>query len=296
LGGHELLVQEGAAALNDMDIKAMQETINAVLQDWRQGDCVLASQWFVHRCDPQQPLTEEAKQNANAEVDLIESEVMGFAVITQTCDITRRCEERPFVEVVPLIPKDDQFLYEVKRGRRPQFAFIPGVAEHKLIADLDRIMTVEKAVITNWNRILGCLNDQQTRELGKALARKRTRFAFPDEFTHFVHQLQRKFQDKHSKQSDEGEALRALLEVRVRAASSWDAAEINLIFLFVRDEDEPTFKGTNWSQLLDQWLKLIPASEKFTSVEGQVLTLDDLTAKDYLESDPLDLDHLSISN
>jgi hypothetical protein len=280
-----------------MDIKTMQETINAALQDWRQGDCVLAPQWFVHRCNPQQPLTEEAKQNVNDEIDLIESEIMGFAVITQTCDITRKCEERPFVEVVPLIPKDDdQFLYEVQRGRRPQFAFIPGVSEHKLIADLDRVMTVEKAVMTNWNKVRGCLNDQQTRELGKALARKRTRFAFPNEFTHFVHQLHKKFQDKHSKQSDEGEALRALLEVRVRAAPSWDAAEINLIFLFVRDEDEATFKGTDWSQLLDQWLKLVPVCERFTSVEGQVLTLDDLTAKDYLESDPLDLDHLSISN
>jgi hypothetical protein len=282
--------------LNDMDIKTMQETVNAALQDWRQGDCVLAPQWFVHRCDPLQPLTEESKQNANDEIDLIESEVTGFAVITQTCDITRKCEERPFVEVVPLISKDDQFLYEVRRGRRPQFAFIPGVSEHKLVADLDRVMTVEKAVVAGWSRVRGCLSDEQIRNLSKALARKRVRFAFPNEFTHFVNPLQSKFQNKHSKQSDEGEALQALLEVRVRAAPSWDASEINLIFLFVRDEDEATFKGTNWSQLLDQWLKLVPASEKFTSVEGQVLTLDDLTAKDYLESDPLDLDHLSISN
>jgi hypothetical protein len=28
-------------------------------------------------------------------------------------------------------------------------------------------------------------------------------------------------------------------------------------------------------------------------VNGVVMTLDDLTARDYVESDPLDLDHLS---
>ena len=34
-------------------------------------------------------------------------------------------------------------------------------------------------------------------------------------------------------------------------------------------------------------------SERFVRVDGVVLTLDDLTARDFVESDPLDLDHLS---
>jgi hypothetical protein len=40
-------------------------------------------------------------------------------------------------------------------------------------------------------------------------------------------------------------------------------------------------------------LKRIPATGRFTDVDGVVVTLDDLTARDYVESDPLDLDHLS---
>jgi hypothetical protein len=32
---------------------------------------------------------------------------------------------------------------------------------------------------------------------------------------------------------------------------------------------------------------------RLRSVEGVVTSLDDLTARDYVESDPLDLDHLS---
>ncbi|HEY9599662.1 MAG TPA: hypothetical protein V6D33_18525, partial [Cyanophyceae cyanobacterium] len=58
-------------------------------------------------------------------------------------------------------------------------------------------------------------------------------------------------------------------------------------------EEQVQFQGTGWDKLLQQWLNLIPASGRFQSVEGQVVTLEDITAKDYVESDPLDLDHLS---
>jgi hypothetical protein len=40
-------------------------------------------------------------------------------------------------------------------------------------------------------------------------------------------------------------------------------------------------------------LKRVPATGRFTEVDGAVLTLDDLTAREYVESDPLDVDHLS---
>lgn len=43
-------------------------------------------------------------------------------------------------------------------------------------------MTVEKAVVAQWERKEGCLNDQEIRDLGIALTRKRARFAFPDDF------------------------------------------------------------------------------------------------------------------
>ena len=39
--------------------------------------------------------------------------------------------------------------------------------------------------------------------------------------------------------------------------------------------------------------KALPQSGRFVRVDGLVQTLDDLTARDYVESDPLDLDHLS---
>lgn len=276
---------------NERDVWIQE--VDTALRDWCQGDCVLGENWFVYRFDPQRPLTSESADVAQEETDLAESEVKGFVVVTQTCDIVRSCKDRPFIEVVPLVEVDEQKLYEIQRGKRPQYAYIRGVAELNLVADLDRVMTVEKAVVAKWQRKQGCRNDDEIRLLGQALARKRIRFAFPDDFVIFANKLQKRMQDKHDKSSVEGNALRALREIRVSAAPSWNASEIQLMFWFIRHEEQIQFKELGWDQLLKQWLELLPVSGRFQSVEGLVASLEDITAKDYVESDPLDLDHLS---
>ena len=277
--------------VNDRDIWI--QATDTILKEWCQGDYVLGEHWFIYRFNPQRPLTSDSADVAKEETDLAESEVKGFAIVTQTCDIVRSCNERPFVEIVPLVEVDEQQLHDVQRSRRPQYAYIPGVAGLNLVADLDRIMTVEKAVVAEWERKPGCLSDDEIRALGQALTRKRARFAFPDDFTDFARKLQNRLRDKHDKATDEGEALRALREIRVRAEPSWNSSEIRLIFWFIRDEDQNQFKGVGWDQFLNQWLQLIPESGQYKNVEGSVVALEGMTAKEYVESDPLDLDHLS---
>ena len=65
------------------------------------------------------------------------------------------------------------------------------------------------------------------------------------------------------------------------------------MFWFIRDEDEPTFEKQGWDHYLDAWLERVSSTDRFIDVVGVVTTLDDMTARDYVESDPLDLDHLS---
>lgn len=268
--------------------------VDAALSDWRQGDCWVAQdQWFVHRFALATPLTNEATSAATEGVDLAEVEVTGFVLLSQTCDIVRSCADRPYLEIAPLVRVDESPLREIERGRRPRYAFIPALSSDRLVADLDRVMTVEKGVLTGVERIPGCRNDNESRSFGQALARKRTRWAFPDDFTQLASGLQSRLQEKHDKQSDEGAALRALRQIRVRAAPSWDSGSIEVTFWFIRHEEEPDFRGTSWHKLLEKWLELVPEVGRYESVEGAVVTLDDLTARDYIESDPLDLDHLS---
>ncbi|MFE8034296.1 hypothetical protein [Thiohalocapsa marina] len=267
--------------------------IDDALQRWRQGDCVLGEQWFVFRVSPDAPLTEDAAAAAEGGVDNAEGAVFGFAVLTQTCDIVRDCGERPFLEVCPLVEVDEDKLHEIERGRRPNYAYLRGVADRHLAADLDRVMTVEKPVVAQWERVAGCIDDSDIRRLSLALSRKRARVAFPDDFVGFVTPLTNRISSKHDKESEEGRALRALREIRVRAAPSWDAESVQLMFWFIRNEDQPTFERQGWDVLLQAWLKRVPVRGRFGEVGGAVLTLDDLTARDYVESDPLDIDHLS---
>lgn len=269
------------------------ERVDAVLADWRQGDCVLGEQWFLFRLDPSDPLTPAAKEAAAEGAEAAEVEVRGLMIATQTCDIVRRCQDRPFVEVCPLVEVGEDELHQIERGQRPRYAYVPAVAKERLVGDLDRVMTVEKAVVASWTRTVGCDSDAETRTLARALARKRVRFAFPDDFTRLVRKLQSRLQQKHGKNSDEGRALRSLREIRVRAAPSWSADAVQLLFWFLRNENEPDFEGKEWDDQRKKWLKLVRASDRFTQVDGIVTTLDDITARDYVESDPLDLDHLS---
>jgi hypothetical protein len=271
--------------------------VDEALRVWCQGDCILGKSWFVHRFAPALPLTKEAAKIAAdagaADIDLAESEVTGLMIASQSCDIVRSSADRPFVEVCPLVQLDEAVLKEVERGRRPQFAFVPGIATRGLAADLDRVMTVEKAIIAGWERTPGCDDDKAKRRLASALARKRVRFAFPDDFAAFAKKLQSRLADKHDKNSNEGRGLRDLREIRVRAAPSWYDQRVNVFFWFILNDDAADCEGMSWTALLNDWLKLVPASGRFRSVDGLVVALEDLTARDYVESDPLDLDHLS---
>ena len=79
----------------------------------------------------------------------------------------------------------------------------------------------------------------------------------------------------------------------MQATPSWNASSVELFFWFLRDEEDAEFEGKRWADLLQAWLKLVQSTGRFVSVNGQVATLEDVTAAEYVASDPLDLDHLS---
>lgn len=48
-----------------------------------------------------------------------------------------------------------------------------------------------------------------------------------------------------------------------------------------------------WDELVDSWLRQAEPFESIRSIDGAMIPLDEMTALEYLESDPLDLDYLS---
>lgn len=227
------------------------------------------------------------------DVDVVDQEVDGFMVITQTCDIVRSSGDRPFVQLCPLLRVTEQVLEEVRKSRVVRYAYIPGLAERLFVADLDRVMTVEKPFLYAQTRISGGFDEDGRRLLARGLARKWSRFAFPDEFQFMCDKLLTRLKGKHDKSTPEGRALRALREIRVRAAPEWGADDMEIMFFFVREAETLEFGGIPWAGWLAKWMDLIDRREPYGHVEGQVVTLEDMTALDYVESDILDLRQLS---
>lgn len=285
--------------LTDEDEKAIDEALRV----WRQGDvCLDAGLEFLHLADVSRPHSPASLQVADALEDSggvmragptpILDEVRGVVMLTQTCDVVRGCRERPFVEVAPLIRMPEGEVEAIRRLKRPAFAHVEATAEACLVADLDRTMTVEKALVSRWTRIPGWETDDELRDFALALTRKRTRFAFPDDFVSAAQPLQKNLVAKHDKQTEEGSHLRVLREIRIRAAPSWDGDPVQLSWWFVKDSD-PVGVNVDWPTFLDQWLARFDQSGRFQLDSLIACRLEDMTARDYVESDRLDLDRLS---
>lgn len=261
-----------------MTEQAATDAVDNALAAWRQGDCVVGEQWFAYR-------------QAEGEDGLREVPVEGLVVVSQTCDVVRTVRDRSFVEVAPLVKVPEAHLHGIRRGRMLRYAHVPGVADQSLVADLERTMTVHKELVARWARVEGCMTDQDARLFAEMLARKRLRFAFPDDFTEFVRPLQERFREKHDKNSPEGEAMRALQEIRVQARPSWAASPISLDFFMVCDEATKEAIGAQ----LPAWSQLLKPRTPYQTVDFMKVTLDELTAAQYLATDPLDLEYLSWS-
>lgn len=282
--------------------RAAEDAIDDELRHWRQGDVSLdAGLEFVHVADLARPHSQasvEAVGGSDGETQLagiatIASDVEGVVVLTQTCDIVRSCQNRPFVEIAPLVRLDDAMVEQVRRLKRPAFAYVASMAREGLVADLDRVMTVEKAVVANWERISGWDTNSDNRAFARAIARKRSRFAFPDDFVLAADRFRRRMLEKHNRMTVEGSHLRALREIRVRAEPSWNDDEVGLTIWFIKDRD-PVSESPDWPDLVDGWSELFDQSGRFHVKAAVACRLEDITARDYVESDVLDLDSLSV--
>lgn len=252
----------------------------------RQGDCFLGERGFIELGG--------LDDKGNVVEDFVETIERGLVLLTQSCDIARPCAERPCVEVCPIVQIDDPDVYaQVVALKRPMYAAIPALSHDCLVADLDRTMTVSKSVLAQWQRTPGLTSDAEVRTFARALARKRDRFAFPDDFNSYVAPLSRRFTEKHSRDSDEGVALRNLLEIRVQATPNWDAPQIELKFYFVRKQHPVEELQKPWDDWKSGWLSRLTKHHRFIKHDSVVTDYSLMTVAQYMESDQIDLVHLS---
>ncbi len=276
--------------------------IDEQLKLWRQGDVVLTDAWpavhLAHMAAPGTPASEElaaslAQDQVEPDLEAVMIEAAGFMVVSQTCDIVRTCVSRPYVEVCPLLPINAGQMPLVQRGRVPRYAWTSGLGNVDLAADLELVSTIEKAALVRFSaaRTQGVATEAEARSLGEALGRKRSRAAFPNDFTRLITPLQKRAIERHGKDTPEGVFLRAIREIRVVASPDWQAEEIDVELLFVF-ESVGVIPEDGDDQVAALVARVVPDG-RYASLGGRAVALDALTASAYLNSDRLDLEHLS---
>jgi hypothetical protein len=275
------------------------EATDAALRVWRQGDVVFDENLpLLHLAVAGQPLTKEAELAAQDQPEgkpddrgVVPGKCLSFVVLTQTCDLVRSCRQRPYAELAALIEAPPDLLREVQNSLRPAFAFLPPLADRRLVADLDRTMTVEKTVLASLARQPGVTTPQETAAFQKALSRNKARFAFPDAFVAGMGSFQKRLKDKAGKNSDEGRHVDALSEIRVAATPSWETDKVTItLWLIKKCDPDPA----QWPIWIAQWVKLICQKDRYIlDGEPRVVRPEDMRVSEYLASQQLDLDHLS---
>lgn len=277
---------------SDADI----DRIDAALRNWQQGDLVPGTALpFAFYSLATAPLSFAAQQTAAEPGDnlmLVETTEAGFVLLTQTCDVVRSCRDRPFVDLAPLMAATPELIEECRRLKRVSPAYHPVAAVRGMVVDLDRSMTIEKAVISECACERGLATTTEMLAFQEALKAKWARFAFPDDFVAASSKLTSRIKDKAGRKSAEGQHLDAIDEIRVAAAPDWEAAGVALTFWLVKRGDPPS---VNWPHWTGQWSKLVDTTGRFASATMRVATLDDITARDYVTSHNLDFDQLSVT-
>lgn len=256
------------------------------LAQWRQGDYSLDLKqiiWGAELSDGE--LLGEA------------ADVIGIVVITQTCDIVNWGDDKQYVTVAALADVPAEKLPHLIAGRVPSWAVLETPHAPAVGVDLNQLMTIHKSVLASLTRLSGFSSDVTRARFSDTLARKHGRFAFPDNFCrHVLEPLKTRIRSGHEKDSDQGKALRSIDAVRAVASPSWEAEEIKVGFRFIlADESKRLVDRSRVSCLLGDYMSKIkwPRGMEPEEPPFQLQTLDEMTARELLDSQEVDFNFIS---
>lgn len=266
------------------------EIVDEAMKRWRQGD-VAAVQSFSHVADLRRPVTSASIELSRSQASSgnttvrISTEVESLVVLTQTCDIVRSSSRRPYIEVCPLIRVDPSTATAAMAGERPSHAALPTLG-NDAVADLDRVMTVEKGWLSLAGYIQGWTTDSEIRKFQATVARRYERFAFPDDFTRVADKLRDKIISRHGKlTSPEGQLFSTVSQVRVRADPHWSSSDIEVTLSFILPAGTlgEVPEDADGSLSLNETLKWLSAKQRSsTEIAERILSEADPGTRDVL--------------
>lgn len=219
----------------------------------------------------------------------------GVVLVSQTCDIVQSPTTRPFITVGALCRLSGGDASAAAAGHIPRYVQIPALPADYFV-DLDRLASVRKARLSKWPRIQGCDTDEEARRFSRSVGRYFSRFAFPDDLNPALKPLVQRLKEKRRRDSTEGRAVDALIDVRLIADPNWEAERIrtNIVFLLppTGHRSDP-YTDEEWEEQVASWMSRCQPHGVITDLQGFAVRVDEWSVSEYLASDPLDLDYLS---
>lgn len=254
-----------------------------MLTEWRQGDFTtdasVAIRLAHHEKDGPRPKGSRDHK--------------GMVVVSQTCDIIREVEKQGTVIVASLIEVDQDTYAHVKRRSVPRYIIMPKAGAN-IVADLTTMMTIEKPVVAQWERIEG-FSDRERTNFSRAVALFFSRPAFPDGLVRSLGKFRKEVLKKASKPStDFGKILNCVEEFRINEVA--DKQYQLLIFLVEVPELNGTRNRDDIAEKVEASVRAALGEEGLKALIDEailVTTADDQTAREYLNSISLDLNILS---
>jgi hypothetical protein len=250
-----------------------------LLDEWRQGDLAFEAIELPVMALDGQDLSWQAIDASH-----------GVVLISQSCDIIRDVDLRPYIQVAGLVPATDGEIAKAIRKETPSRIHLDCLLERNLLIDLDAAATVHKSVVATWKRTAGCVSDEERRRVAAGLARHRQRFAFPDSFNELVRPVRSWVESKRSKAGPFGNFVRAIFEMRVHC-DNWDEPT-ELTFLIIVNHMPALDEFTEWDKAAKA-LEQKATRDGYPQSEFRIVTYEDISAREYLDSDRLDWDGLS---
>lgn len=263
-----------------MSKKAEPKNTPSLGEEWRQGDVILMA-------DPL-PYT-YYNVSATGELQSIDDDVLGYAVVTQSCDLVQ--SNKPNVQFAMIRKaKDNNEYSSIKANRLPRYIALPAFKEQQLVVDLQNIMTAQKEVLPLFlgHKQSGLLSDFDRVPFANAIARNYGRPGLPNDFADAFLPVKNHLQSIRKNKDEEGEFFQKIDQIRVTAKPGWESPVINLTFHFYHGS-----VGRNFSAITNAWTDKFIASEKYPRPVFIASRLDQVSAKVYTDGEELDLEYMS---
>jgi hypothetical protein len=277
----------------------------ALPDSWQQGDIIeLDGLPFMYLADLRNPTLSASKEfignqtigDGENPYAAISVDVKKFVVISQTCDLVRTFSKSPTIQLAALEKVSKDQLANSKRRTSIRYLFLPTLEHELYVADLDKIVTVEKAVLLAVDlktKICAVGSDDEAQVLSDDIARKFTRFAFPDDFSLACSPIRDFVIKNHNKQNSTGQQLRSIIEIRVASSKGWLDMTSTFKFLFFFEERKMI--DDNCEKSIQEMINKFAVNRSYPEKPTfQCLTFEDITAAAYRRSPLLDLNFLSI--